>query len=62
MVFLRGLVPSKNLNEEGKARGWKMFISFCVFVFEKVSIVRHVLILKSQFLRERIVMGKKYTN
>lgn len=65
MVFLRSLVPSKklprvgrNLNEEGKARGWKMFIYLCLFVFGKVSIVGHVLILKSQFLREWIVMGK----
>lgn len=68
MVFLRSLVPSKklsrvgrNVNEEGRARGCKMFISFCLFVFEKVSIVGHVLILKSQFLREWIVMGKKNT-
>lgn len=32
---------------------------FCLFAFEKVSIVGHVLILKSQFLREWIVMEKK---
>lgn len=34
---------------------------FCLFAFEKVSIVGHVLILKSQFLREWIVMEKKNT-
>lgn len=66
MVFLRSLVPStklwrvaRNLNEEGKARGCKMTISFYLFVFEKGSLVGHVLVLQSQFLWEWIVMKKK---